>query len=118
MYCKISNSCAVLHVTFSHTWNLNILQKGLFVQCFEEILTVKYIKARKPNFQIFSNCVWFKLCINAYTYADQGGVTGARPSPYGTKFFHFRIHFHRKVPASEVDSHQRVGAQNPGSATD
>ena len=22
--------------------------------------------------------------------------------PYGTQFFHFRIHFHRKVPTSEV----------------
>ena len=37
-----------------------------------------------------------------YALADLGGgVPGACP-PYGTQFFHFRIHFHRKVPTSEV----------------
>ena len=29
------------------------------------------------------------------------GRAGAR-RPYGTQFFHFRIHFHQKVPVSAV----------------
>ena len=33
--------------------------------------------------------------------ADLGGVPSACP-PYGTQFFCFRIHFHRKVPMLEV----------------
>ena len=36
------------------------------------------------------------------TLADLGGVPGECPPPYGTKFFHFCIHFCRKVPASGV----------------
>ena len=42
------------------------------------------------------------------------------PPPNGIKFFHFRIRFHQKVPASEVGAPQRLGALptgNPGSAT-
>ena len=31
-----------------------------------------------------------------------GGACRVHATPYGTQFFHFRIHFHRKVPASEV----------------
>ena len=48
------------------------------------------------------------------TLADLGGVPSARP-PYGTQFFRFRIHFHRKVPTSEV---RAPPAGNPGSATE
>ena len=40
------------------------------------------------------------------TLADLGSATGARP-PNGIQFFHFRIRFHRKVPASEVGAPQR-----------
>ena len=44
------------------------------------------------------------------------------PPPHGTQFFHFRIHFHQKVPMSEVHA-PLTGARppptgNPGSATD
>ena len=50
---------------------------------------------------------------------SRGGVPGARP-PYGTQFFRFCIHFHRKVPTSEVHA-PLTGARpptgNPGSAT-
>ena len=31
-----------------------------------------------------------------------GGSRGRRRRPPRIQFFHFRIHFHRKVPASEV----------------
>ena len=44
---------------------------------------------------------------------SRGGVPGARP-PYGTQFFRFRIHFHQKVPTSEVHAPPTA---NPGSAT-
>ena len=35
---------------------------------------------------------------------DIAGSRGACPAhaPYGSQFFHFRIHFHQKVPMSEV----------------
>ena len=33
---------------------------------------------------------------------DLGGACQAHANPYGTQFFHFHIHFHQKVPASEV----------------
>ena len=33
-------------------------------------------------------------------------------SPYGTQFFHFRIHFHQKVPISEVHT-PPMGARPP-----
>ena len=45
-----------------------------------------------------------------------GSVPGARPPPppppHGTQFFHFRIHFHRKVPTSEVHA-PLMGARPP-----
>ena len=34
--------------------------------------------------------------------ADLGGARRAHATPYGTQFLRFRIHFHQKVPASEV----------------
>ena len=43
----------------------------------------------------------FEVLIPFTSLANLGGVPGTRP-PYGTQFFHFRIHFHRKVPTSEV----------------
>ena len=33
---------------------------------------------------------------------SRGGACPAHAHPYGTQFFRFRIHFHRKVPMSEV----------------
>ena len=50
-----------------------------------------------------------------------GGGRARRMPPYGTKFFHFHIHFWQKVPMSEVHTpltgpHPPTG--NPGSATD
>ena len=33
---------------------------------------------------------------------SRGGACRVHATPYGTQFFHFRIHFHRKAPASEV----------------
>ena len=46
-------------------------------------------------------------------------MPGTRP-PYGTQFFCFCIHFHQKVPTSEVQA-PLMGAcppmENPGSAT-
>ena len=56
---------------------------------------------------------------HGYPLADPEGAAGA-PPPNGIKFFHFRIRFHQKVPASEVGAPQRLGALptgNPGSAT-
>ena len=53
-----------------------------------------------------------------YINRSRGGVPGA---PYGTQFFRFCIHFHRKVPTSAVHA-PLTGARpptgNPGSATD
>ena len=43
--------------------------------------------------------------------ADLGGRAGRTP-PYGTKFFHFHIHFHQKVPTSEVHT-PPTGARPP-----
>ena len=40
-----------------------------------------------------------------------GGMPGTRP-PYGTQFFRFCIHFHQKVPMSEVHS-PLTGARPP-----
>ena len=59
--------------------------------------------------------------LHEYTSADLGGACPAYAPPYGTQFFRFRIHFHRKVPTSEVHvpltgAHPPTG--NPGSATD
>ena len=49
-----------------------------------------------------------------------GGACPAHAPPYGTQFFHFHIHFHQKVPTSEVHA-PLMGARpptgNPGSAT-
>ena len=39
-----------------------------------------------------------------------GWSRGRAPPPNGTQFFHFRIHFHQKAPASEVDAPHRVDA--------
>ena len=54
-----------------------------------------------------------------------GGSRGAcrvHATPYGTQFFRFRIHFHRKVPASEVYAPPNgctpPPTGNPGSVTD
>ena len=42
-----------------------------------------------------------------------GGSRGACPAhaPHGTQFFRFRIHFHRKVPTSEVHAPPLMGAR-------
>ena len=49
-----------------------------------------------------------------------GGACQVHATPYGTQFFHFHIHFHQKVPASEVHA-SPMGARpptgNPESAT-
>ena len=39
-----------------------------------------------------------------------GGACRAHATPYGTQFFHFHIHFHRKVPMSGVQAPQWVHA--------
>ena len=77
------------------------------------------------NIPVLIDIIFIKLC---YSVADPGiggsraGGGGACPAhaPYGTQFFHFHIHFHRKVPTSEVHAplmgaHPLTG--NPGSAT-
>ena len=57
----------------------------------------------------------------ACVLADLGEACLVHATPYGTQFFRFRIHFHWKVPASEVHA-PLMGARpptgNPGSATD
>ena len=35
------------------------------------------------------------------------------PPPQRTQFFHFRIHFHQKVPASEVGAAPRPAGRRP-----
>ena len=56
-----------------------------------------------------------------HALADLGGRRARRMSPYGTQFFHFRIHFHQKVPMSEVHACPNrctpPPTGNPGSAT-
>ena len=42
--------------------------------------------------------------------ADLGGHARHTPPPHGTQFFHFHIHFHQKVPTSEVHAPQWVHA--------
>ena len=49
--------------------------------------------------------------IRLFTLADLGGRARRTP-PYGTQFFRFRIHFHRKVPTSEVHA-PLMGARPP-----
>ena len=46
--------------------------------------------------------VKLKFQINPQALADIGGTCQAHATPYGTQFFCFCIHFHQKVPASEV----------------
>ena len=53
-----------------------------------------------------------RLKIIISSLADLGGVPGAR-LPYGTQFFRFRIHFHQKVPTSEVHAPPLMGARPP-----
>ena len=52
-----------------------------------------------------------KIVTNCAMYAseDLGGACQVH-TPYGTQFFHFRIHFQRKVPVSGVHAPQRVHA--------
>ena len=40
--------------------------------------------------------------LSVYIGGSGGGACQAHSTPYGTQFFRFRIHFHQKVPASEV----------------
>ena len=47
---------------------------------------------------------------------SRGGAAGMPPPPNRIHFFHFRIHFHRKVYASEVGA-PPPPTGNPGSAT-
>ena len=65
------------------------------------------------------NLSWYSV-IGSIALADLGrGMPGARPL-YGTKFFHFRIHFCQKAPMSEVHAPltgPRPPTGNPGSAT-
>ena len=53
---------------------------------------------------------------------SRGGACRAHALPYGTQFFHFCIHFHRKAPASEVHAPLNgctpPPTGNPRSATD
>ena len=55
----------------------------------------------------------------AHNIGGSGGRARRTP-PFGTQFFRFCIHFHRKVPTSEVHA-PLTGARpptgNPGSAT-
>ena len=57
------------------------------------------------------------------TRLDIGGSRGraGRTPPYGTQFFHFRIHFCQKVPVSGVHAPPNGSTPappgNPGSAT-
>ena len=52
------------------------------------------------NYEI--TCYNYYQC-NLNALADLGGgACRAHASPYGTQFFHFHIHFHQKVPVSEV----------------
>ena len=53
--------------------------------------------------------------------ADLEGACRAHALPYGTQFFHFRTHFYRKVPVSEVhtpNGYMPPPMGNPGSATE
>ena len=55
----------------------------------------KCARLQKP-YECKSNI--FVCCIGG----SEGGWCRAHATPYGTQFFHFRIHFHRKAPTSEV----------------
>ena len=60
--------------------------------------------------------------MNTISLADPGGHRQRMPPPPNRiNFFHFHIHFCRKVYVSEVGAPQWVGAPptgNPGSATE
>ena len=55
------------------------------------------------------------------TIGESKGACRAHATPYGTQFFCFCIHFHRKAPTSEVHAPSNGCTPpmgNPGSATE
>ena len=61
-------------------------------------------------FSLFSQFNFFPLQKFYLSISSIGGSRGRarRTPPYGTKFFHFHIHFQQKVPMSEVHAPRRV----------
>ena len=65
--------------------------------------------SRRSNHTVYIAGVTPYIIVNVLDliYFSIGGSRGACPvhaPPHGTQFFRFRIHFHRKVPTSEVHS--------------
>ena len=58
---------------------------------------------------LFNNLVYLLHALNSYQQLPLADLhkkfSGVHP-PYGTQFFHFHIHFHRKAPMSEVHAPQ------------
>ena len=50
--------------------------------------------------------------IKSCALVDLEGACRSHATPYGTQFFHFRIHFHRKAPVLEVRT-PPMGARPP-----
>ena len=86
-----------------------------------EVDTTVYLAGKKGACSRMMNYMCIGNSSLYYPLADLGGcVPGARP-PHGTQFFLFHIHFHQKVPTSEVHAPLNgctpPPTGNPGSAT-
>ena len=73
-------------------------------------------KKKKIFINIFNDCMsknykWASA--NAIIGGSRGGACPAHAPPYRTQFFHFRIHFHWKVPTLEAKTSQNGSTPPP-----
>ena len=86
-------------------------EKGIYKNYIHALVGPQPVEGVEQGIDVFHYIqLKFSMFRNAITLADLGG-RGRHMPPYGTQFFHFRIHFHQKVPTSEVHAPPLTGAR-------